>query len=99
MGQVVINNYEDKIKELVQDTGDYYLNTVLKSSEYVMVRRECKNRHEMCSAWAVLGECDNNPFFMKKHCAIACKSCLYLDIKHRCPLEKLQPVWEKGKGH
>ena len=42
---------ENEIKKLIKITNDYYINDVLTKSEYVMVRRECKNRHQMCTAW------------------------------------------------
>jgi len=97
--QALVKGKEEEIKKLVKVTGDYYRDDVLTKSEYVMVRRECKNRHQMCAAWAVIGECEKNPYFMKKHCAIACQSCLHLDHKHRCPIDKNEvPAWRKGHG-
>lgn len=35
----------------------------------------CRNRHPECSFWAMRGECENNPTFMKHYCAPACQSC------------------------
>ena len=30
-----------------------------------LVDLECLNQHELCTFWAVLGECEKNPAFMK----------------------------------
>ena len=33
----------------------------------------CVDRHESCGPWSVLGECKNNPTWMKPHCPVSCK--------------------------
>ena len=38
-------------------------------------RKECLNRNELCSFWAVIGECEANKSYMKIQCAPACQSC------------------------
>lgn len=37
--------------------------------------RMCKNKHEYCAYWALLGECAANPKYMLKNCAPVCTSC------------------------
>ena len=38
-------------------------------------KKECLNRNELCSFWAVIGECEVNKSYMKIQCAPACQSC------------------------
>ena len=49
------------------------------------IRRECKNRHELCSFWQVIGECEKNKAYMQTNCAAACQSCKMIDHSTRCP--------------
>jgi prolyl 4-hydroxylase len=39
------------------------------------VEPHCRNRDELCSFWAVIGECDSNPTYMQAHCSPSCRSC------------------------
>lgn len=36
----------------------------------------CRNQHELCTFWAVAGECEQNQQYMKENCAPACQACL-----------------------
>lgn len=57
----------------------------------------CKNKHESCTAWAVAGECEKNPKYMKKDCPAACMECHMLLIDNRCPIDPdAKPAWEPG---
>lgn len=57
----------------------------------------CSNKHEMCSFWAALGECENNIAYMTINCSPACFSCNMIDIKNRCPpLKNAQPALGPG---
>lgn len=47
-------------------------------------RDECKNAHESCAIWSVLGECELNPNFMNAACAPMCKACGSLLADSRC---------------
>jgi prolyl 4-hydroxylase len=49
------------------------------------LRETCKNRHELCSFWAVIGECQNNAAYMATNCAVVCMSCHLIDFETRCP--------------
>jgi prolyl 4-hydroxylase len=46
---------------------------------------------------SLMGECSENPQYMKANCAPVCQSCNFLEILGRCPLDALGPdVWEAG---
>eukprot|EP00521_Asterionellopsis_glacialis_P009210 CAMPEP_0195287084 /NCGR_PEP_ID=MMETSP0707-20130614/4297_1 /TAXON_ID=33640 /ORGANISM="Asterionellopsis glacialis, Strain CCMP134" /LENGTH=555 /DNA_ID=CAMNT_0040346809 /DNA_START=40 /DNA_END=1707 /DNA_ORIENTATION=+ len=49
------------------------------------VMKDCLNRHELCSFWSAIGECENNKAYMVTNCAPACGSCDLIDIESRCP--------------
>jgi len=49
------------------------------------VAKSCKNRNELCSFWAAIGECEENPAFMATNCAPSCRSCHKIDFATRCP--------------
>lgn len=62
------------------------------------IKEKCRNLHEECINWAVGGECDGNPIWMKKECAPACHSCDFLVFEARCPIDvaNLNDVWKAG---
>jgi hypothetical protein len=35
----------------------------------------CYNEHECCAIWAEVGECNENPLYMKVWCKVACDQC------------------------
>uniref|UniRef100_A0A7R9W675 ShKT domain-containing protein n=2 Tax=Pseudictyota dubia TaxID=2749911 RepID=A0A7R9W675_9STRA len=77
----------DQVLKLIESTKRYFQNEVLVKPEYESVRDECKNRHELCSFWAHIGECEANPGYMILQCAPACRTCKKIDIRNRCPLD------------
>jgi Rps23 Pro-64 3,4-dihydroxylase Tpa1-like proline 4-hydroxylase len=71
-----------------------YLHTSHVSQE---LKDLCRNAHESCTVWSILGECDRNPRYMKKTCAPVCHSCDYLSIEGRCPIDPEAPkAWLRG---
>lgn len=55
------------------------------------------NRNELCSFWAVIGECEKNQAFMLTNCAPACRTCHLIDMSARCPrLTDLVPALKPG---
>ena len=53
--------------------------------------------HSKCAAWAVMGECDANPDYMRTECAAVCQTCDLFDIRIRCPIEnEHENVWGSG---
>jgi ShK domain-like len=60
------------------------------------IKKKCINLHEQCTNWAVAGECDKNPVWMKKECAPSCRSCDFIHYLERCPMDvnNLGNIWE-----
>eukprot|EP00545_Synedropsis_sp_CCMP1620_P005313 CAMPEP_0119004118 /NCGR_PEP_ID=MMETSP1176-20130426/962_1 /TAXON_ID=265551 /ORGANISM="Synedropsis recta cf, Strain CCMP1620" /LENGTH=445 /DNA_ID=CAMNT_0006955793 /DNA_START=11 /DNA_END=1348 /DNA_ORIENTATION=+ len=57
----------------------------------------CKNKHESCAFWKVIGECEENPQYMKMDCSAICQTCDFLSIDTRCPLDPEAPqAWGPG---
>lgn len=85
-------------QQRIQEVNDYMFNKVFVKPEYKSVRKECKNRHELCAFWAVIGECDANPSYMTLNCAPSCMTCDLIDIKNRCPMDpELKDVYGPGE--
>lgn len=58
---------------------------------------KCRNQNELCSFWAVLGECEKNSAYMATNCGPACNTCHLIDINTRCPpLEDPKPGLRPG---
>jgi prolyl 4-hydroxylase len=59
----------------------------------------CRNEDANCAFWALVGECNNSPGFMKVSCAPVCHSCELLSRATRCPADPghmEQQVWKPG---
>jgi len=57
----------------------------------------CKNLHESCAFWAAIGECTENPVYMKRNCAPVCESCDQVTVETRCPIDPDAPnAWVPG---
>jgi len=82
--------------EVIQRSMAYLENEVLVKPEYSNVRYHCQNRHELCSFWASMGECEKNPNYMRTNCALACQTCLHLDMEQRCPLDRSTDALHPG---
>lgn len=78
---------QELLSKAVKNMTEYYMYDIIKKEEYIGVRDLCKNKHEKCAYFALLGECKNNLNYMNKNCALACRTCDQLDIKVRCPSE------------
>ncbi|KAL3780752.1 hypothetical protein ACHAW5_006422 [Stephanodiscus triporus] len=63
--------------------NDIYTNSTYDLSEEILA--ECTNREDLCAFWAVIGECEKNPTYMKTKCAPSCRTCELIDINIRCP--------------
>mmetsp|Transcript_6467 Transcript_6467/g.18204 ORF Transcript_6467/g.18204 Transcript_6467/m.18204 type:complete len:329 (-) Transcript_6467:1154-2140(-) len=64
------------------------------------IQQECKNRHELCTFWQVIGECEANKSYMQTQCAAACHTCQLIDHDRRCPkLKDAKPALEPGGLH
>ena len=51
------------------------MNYLRKSSNWISDHPVCKNDNEKCEYWSIIGECDANSNWMKRHCPKACKAC------------------------
>jgi len=61
------------------------------------IQKSCQNRHDLCSFWASIGECENNQAYMQTNCAVACLSCSMIDLEARCPkIEDAKPALRPG---
>ncbi|XP_076107382.1 uncharacterized protein LOC143075712 [Mytilus galloprovincialis] len=38
--------------------------------------KDCRDKDRKCSYWASIGECDNNPGYMRVSCCKSCNSCI-----------------------
>ena len=88
--------YEKTIYRLAESIQ--YMDTVKKDKKFHGVRGICLNRHEDCTFWASLGQCDTNPVYMKINCAPACMSCDMLGgTQSKCQhLPESEPLWKPG---
>ena len=60
---------------LLEQTFQYMDGTVRTDPRYDSVRGRCSNSHEMCTLWALGGECSANEAFMASSCGPACQLC------------------------
>ena len=77
----------DDLTLFINNWQSYMINEVMVQPKYASVKEDCKNKHELCSFWAMHGECDKNPGYMKTNCAPACLSCEQLNFNLRCPTD------------
>jgi len=67
---------DESIREQVHERllqAQRYLHA--KVAEHVRHLDSCQNRHELCTEWAVRGECSKNPSMMQNECGPACQTC------------------------
>jgi hypothetical protein len=65
----------EEIRERIAAAREYMQTEVRMNSTYEKVRPMCKNNHQSCAFWSVLGECENNPGYMLVNCSPVCSSC------------------------
>ena len=61
--------------ERLEAARTYIENVVKVDEKYELTRDICKNKHESCTFWSTIGECDANPGYMKVNCGPVCFSC------------------------
>jgi len=93
-----IGDDDHSLSNFILNWKTYMANVVMVDPSYSSVRDTCRNKHERCSYWAMIGECDVNPAYMKVQCAPACQSCDQIQFSNRCPFDasKAQNAFEKG---
>ena len=76
----------EAVKEIVKQSTEY-MKRINEDEAYDAIRNKCLNSHPDCSIWALGSGCDDNPSYMKLHCAPACQSCDHvLQLEERCIL-------------
>lgn len=83
--QTLDQTYSNKILQAIATGRTYYHEQV--EPNVTLTRITCRNKHSNCAYWSVLGECENNPGYMKVNCPIVCQSCDQLQVENRCPLD------------
>ena len=68
---------------LMNESAEYLRNVVLTDDIFEGVYGECVNRHRLCSFWASIDLCTQNPHYMvrDKFCLLACQQCDELTAK------------------
>jgi prolyl 4-hydroxylase len=94
--QHAIGEEGEATRRVIETTNRYMTEQVSVGENFALVRKECKLRHELCSFWAAIGECESNPAFMLLKCAPACQSCDQLNFETRCPFDKEPTAWKEG---
>ena len=96
--QDVPDGYEKDIERALNEMTDYIDDIRANGSpDMVKVLDICENKNPNCALWAVLGECQKNPPYMKMQCPRVCKTCDQLSVTTRCPLDPNAPnAWQPG---
>lgn len=66
---------QQECNDKIRETREYIENEVMVDEKYKKIRSICKNKHESCTFWSILGECEKNPGYMTVNCAPSCGSC------------------------
>uniref|UniRef100_A0A1I8BL19 ShKT domain-containing protein n=1 Tax=Meloidogyne hapla TaxID=6305 RepID=A0A1I8BL19_MELHA len=72
------NNFDDnEIIEKIQKRIKNIKETTKEEEEEIEENEKnfCKDTHELCCFWAVAGECNANPFWMRVKCPMTCGTC------------------------
>ncbi|KAL3084814.1 hypothetical protein niasHT_031699 [Heterodera trifolii] len=75
--------YEETVKEEEEEDNSVVPSPMNLSSTLptttspptTITKEICFNFHKLCDFWAKMGECLNNPFWMRPHCQVSCNSC------------------------
>ncbi|CAD5220567.1 unnamed protein product [Bursaphelenchus xylophilus] len=62
-------------KKMITTTPTTLIVNVSASVPGTTTKKECKDAHLLCCFWAIAGECDSNPFWMRIHCSKTCGTC------------------------
>lgn len=90
---------KEAIEGVIAESEQYMVNEVLLYDEYEDVRLSCKNFMLECSLWAAEGECDKDEEttgWMQKNCPAACRDCLGVNPKTRCPVDYDSDIFAPG---
>jgi len=97
VSQSIVGERGAEVRTIVNNVTNYMDKIVFVDPKYHKVKNDCKNRHELCAFWSLIGECEANPAFMTLSCAPTCYSCHLIDFDTRCPYNASVPtVWNEG---
>lgn len=96
VAQDIRNWQEQKVWE---DAQTYMMRTVLVDPEYAKVKDRCRNKRDACTRYAAQNQCEENPHFMRRECAPACRICHELDFDKRCTFDETDSLWQAGDVH
>jgi hypothetical protein len=69
--QTIDTKRADEVQAQISAARDYLANVVAKDPKLRPLLGNCKLQHKDCAFWSVLGECENNPAYMKvRTCSI-----------------------------
>ena len=74
---------DEVVARLLESIAYMESETVLQLDE--STRAKCQNQEELCTFWAVHGECELNPNYMQLNCAPSCMTCHHDDPAPHCP--------------
>lgn len=83
--QIADGDQKEKTLDIVKTSLNYMEKSEDFRSLSLEIRNNCKNKNQLCSFWAAIGECQKNMAFMKIQCAPACQTCHLIDMESRCP--------------
>lgn len=69
--QIAPRGRHEQVMQRVRETAVYLQQYYNVSTNSI----HCRNKHEMCTFWAVRDECSTNREWMQKNCAAACRTC------------------------
>lgn len=66
-----------------EETRSQVLQRLVETQEYqhkmaahsVETLKTCVNKHELCTHWSIVGECETNAHYMQRECPAACRTC------------------------
>jgi hypothetical protein len=70
--QTVNGDNHDKVARHMAECNHYMMDLKDKDQDLF---ESCKNEHELCTHWALSGECTTNQQEMQEMCGPACKAC------------------------
>lgn len=83
------SRHKDDIFNIINQTIRYMKNDIYgQNATHTLtdiLLAECTNNEDLCAFWAVIGECEVNPSYMKTKCAPSCQTCDLIDMDNRCP--------------
>jgi len=90
VAQVIDANHIAETEKILQDMIFYFKR--LRADPMTTITMHeildgCKNQDANCAFWAIVGECDKAPGYMRTNCAPVCQSCDQLLMEMRCPID------------